>query len=152
MHEPVGKDVFTLGFVHGKRPADAAYAYIVLPGKATIADMQAYAAHVPVEILSNTSDVQAVRHSALDLLQVVFYAPGRVTCDGFTVEADRPCALMLKGLGTNVLMLHISDPGQTMQPICVSVSKGRKAYWTVNHRPSADPVYAGATSAYRFTR
>ena len=150
--EPIEKDVFTLGLAHGMRPVAGTYAYVVVPGKATAADMQKYAENVPVEIVANVPDVQAVRHRALNQLQVVFYAPGKVTCGDFTVKVDRPCALLLKGLGTERPTLHVADPGQTMQPVQVDILKKGNAYWSVRHQPSEDPIYAGATRGYCFSR
>lgn len=145
--EPVEKNVFTLCVDHGTQPRDGSYAYIVLPGK-TVQEMENYRSRPHVEILSNTADVQAVCNRKLDVWQIVFYRPGTFRNGDLTVEADKPCALMLKQVSGGHAQLHIADPGQTGQPIQLQITLPGKEQQTVVHRPGSDPVYAGASHAY----
>ncbi len=86
----VTKDVFTLWIDHGTSPSDASYAYIVAPTLAP-GDVGKYAAEPRVDILSNASGVQAVRHRALKVTGNAFYEPGRLTLgEKLAVEADKP--------------------------------------------------------------
>jgi chondroitin AC lyase len=88
----VRKDVFNLWIDHGVGPKDAAYVYEVIP-LASAGQTAERAKSSPVQVLSNTADLQAVYHAKLDLLAVAFWKPGRVK----DVEVDRPCLVLLRG-------------------------------------------------------
>ena len=144
----VEKDVFTLCLNHGKQPKGDKYAYIVVPGKQTAAELDTYRKEAAVEIVENTADLQAVHHKKLGIWQMVFYRPGTFKHKGLTVRVDRPCALMLKE-GKATPVLHVADPGQTMQPIRIEVTLPGKKMQQVDFRPSDNAIYAGATQAFR---
>lgn len=144
----VEKDVFTLCLNHGKQPKGDKYAYIVVPGKQTAAELDTYRKEAAVEIVENTADLQAVHHKKLGIWQMVFYRPGTFKHKGLTIRVDRPCALMLKE-GKATPVLHVSDPGQTMQPIRIEVTLPGKKMQQVDFRPSDNAIYAGATQAFR---
>lgn len=148
--EPVEETVFTLSMDHGRRPQGSTYAYVVVPGKQTAAGMDKYCKRLPVEILSNTADLQAVCHKKLGVWQLVFYQPGEFRNGKLAVRVDKPCALILKDVDTKHPIVHVADPGQTCQSIQINVEvKGRKGgKQTVEFRPSDDPVYAGATQSF----
>jgi len=83
--------VFNAWIDHGVRPADASYAYEVLP--AATPEQTAQRAKSPaVAVLSNTAQLQAVDHSMLKMLVAAFWTPGHVK----DVQVDRPCLLMLR--------------------------------------------------------
>ena len=148
--EPVEENVFTLSVDHGQQPQGATYAYIVVPDKHTAKEMEKYRKAASVEILSNTANIQAVRHKELGICQIVFYQPGEFTEGKLSVRVDKPCALMLKDIDTRHPVLHVADPGQTRQPIRITVQvKGRKGgIQTVDFCPSDNPVYAGGTQSF----
>ena len=145
----VEKEVFTLCIDHGKQPKSGTYAYIVVPGKQNAAELETYRKEAAVEILSNTADLQVVRHKKLGIWQMIFYRPGKFTHQGFTIRADRPCALMLKTTESGNPMLHVADPGQTMQSIRIEVTLPGKKMQAVDFCPSDNVIYAGATQAFR---
>ena len=61
---------------HGLNPDNDTYAYIVVPDKSAN-EVKNYAeGEIPVTILSNTSDIQAVRHDGLKITQINFYKSG----------------------------------------------------------------------------
>ena len=144
----VEKDVFTLCLNHGKQPKGDKYAYIVVPGKQTAAELDTYRKEAAVEIVENTADLQAVHHKKLGIWQMVFYRPGTFKHKGLTVRVDRPCALMLKE-GKATPVLHVADPGQTMQSIRIEVTLPGKKMQAVDFCPSDNVIYAGATQAFR---
>lgn len=148
--EPIEEEVFTVSLDHGRQPEGATYAYVVVPGKRTASELEKYCKNNAVEILSNTPDLQAVRHKKLDVCQMVFYRPGEFKYGKLAVCVDKPCALMVKKVESGRPVVHIADPGQTGQPIqvkvCVSGSKG--GVKTIDFRPSDNPVFAGATQSF----
>ena len=92
----VSLPVFSAWIEHGRAPKGARYAYVVAPDIAA-ADMAAYAKNLPIEIVSNTKSVQAVRHTKLGILQVAMYQAGKCrTPEGkFEITADGSCLLMV---------------------------------------------------------
>lgn len=110
-NDPVSNDVFKLWIDHGSQPQNANYAYIIAPGKTSVSDMQAYNTD-SVVILSNTEEIQAVKHQTLDMIQVIFYRAGSLTTNGMTIQADRPCAMLLSNVSSTTVNVSISDPGQ----------------------------------------
>jgi len=104
----ITKSVFSLWFDHGVGPSDQSYAYIMVPGT-SLTEVQSYANALPVRILSNTTQQQAVRNDALGIAGIVFYTSGTVTVrPGLSVEADAPCIVLVNEAGseTKVTVAH----------------------------------------------
>lgn len=114
--EPVSGDVFLLGIDHGKQPENASYAYMLLPG----ADEKS-AEEIGIEILENSAAHQAVWHREKRQLQAVFYQPGSITAGDFTVEADKPCALML-GFDDEHYTIRVSNPEHEKTEVTITLS------------------------------
>jgi chondroitin AC lyase len=112
--------VFNLWLDHGVRPRDAAYAYSIFP-TATLEQTAQHAAEPQVCVIANTVKQQAVYHERLKMLGVAFWEAGRVAfAGGRAVEADRPCALMLRDG-----KIFISNPDNEVAVISVRVD-GKK--------------------------
>jgi chondroitin AC lyase len=103
-------DLFLLGIQHGTTPENDKYAYVVAPGM-DVQSMSDYTANPAVEVLSNTTEIQAVRHDALGITQAVFYRPGELSRAGITV--NHPCLFMVRDSG-DTLEVTVSDPSQLM--------------------------------------
>jgi chondroitin AC lyase len=87
--------IFSLGIDHGKNPKNESYAYIVYPNS-TETDLQNYVDTLPIQILSNTKEAQAVYHKTLKITQIHFYKAGTILLsDSSTVTVDKPCAVMI---------------------------------------------------------
>ncbi|MDO9634333.1 MAG: polysaccharide lyase family 8 super-sandwich domain-containing protein [Paludibacter sp.] len=108
--------VFTLWFDHGINPVSENYSYIVVPDIDTKEKVQAYDTSA-IEIISNTTSVQAVLNKTLDILQIIFHQAGSITHGNRTITVNRPCALMIKN-GTYV---SVSDPSQSNSIINVEI-------------------------------
>ena len=112
--------------------------------------MEKYCKNNAIEILSNTADIQVVRHKKLDVWQMVFYRSGEFKYGKLSVRVDKPCALMVKKVDSRRPVVHVADPGQTGQPIQIKVrisgSKGGEQ--TIDFRPSDNPIFAGATQSF----
>lgn len=144
------ENVFTIGFDHGKNPANANYAYIIVPGKQTGKEMRAYQKATPIEILSNTADLQVVRNRELGIWQMVFYKAGAFKSKDITVKVDKGCVLMVKDIDEEEACLHIADPEQMQSTIKVAICLPRKSKEVKNL--SCDfgnsGIYAGASQAH----
>jgi len=121
----------TLWFDHGVKPANATYAYALLPNySATQASN--YALVPPFIILSNSTSVQAVKYTNLNLVAANFWSDGNATADLITVNHK---ASVMTQQGGGVLSAAVSDPTQTnATSIVVSLNTG--AYSV----QSADPA------------
>jgi chondroitin AC lyase len=121
--EELRMDVFKLWIDHGAQANDARYSYIVMPA-ATRDGVKKAAAGLPVEILSNTPDLQAVRHRGLDILQAVFYRSGEVTfADGIRLSADGPALVMVGCEDGRIRRLTVSDPTRKQGKIHLSLNR-----------------------------
>ena len=107
------KQAFSLYFDHGVAPSDASYEYIVVPGKAA-AEVEAYSQNIPVQILSNTTALQAVRNEGLKQTQMIFYNAGsfKYRTDA-TITVNQPClAIIDESSGTPKVTVSNPDiPG-----------------------------------------
>ena len=112
----VSGDVLTLWVDHGTNPDQANYSYIVVPGIDSKEKARAYDLSA-IEILENSSSIQAVYHKPLGILEMVFYEAGTLTHGNLSINVDKPCALMLK----NGRLVSVSDPSQTSSNIIVTI-------------------------------
>jgi chondroitin AC lyase len=145
----ITKDVFTLWFSHGKNAVNGSYAYIVVPGKNTAEEMEAYRQRDGAEIYANTDSVQAVYHRGLDILGLVFYEAGVFEHDGMRVQADTPCVLLFRDAQTARPVMHIADPAQSQSRITVIASlPGLPSAKTTVGDFTGLEVLAGASKAY----
>lgn len=110
-------EVYSLWFNHGKNPKDACYQYIVVPG---VSDeyLSEYNKNIPVNILSNTKQVQAVHHKGLNLLSLVFYEKGEFEHEDTLIKTDAPCLVLMDW---NRNELSVSDPTQELSEIDILV-------------------------------
>lgn len=104
----ISGNVFKLWLDHGAKPQNADYAYIVLPGVKSAKEMKKFKGN-DLQILANSSAMQAVYHKVLDMLQVVFYEAGFVTVASTIVKVDKPCILMIKNLNGQRI-ISMADP------------------------------------------
>jgi len=120
-NEQISHGVFTLCVDHKTKPKDAAYSYIVYPNTDK-QQAKACSEDSTIEILSNTPDLQAVKHRELGLSLIAFFKAGSLKIDKTTtVETDKPSLLMVHHLGSE-LHLSVADPTQKIQVINLKIS------------------------------
>lgn len=120
--QPVELDVFALWVDHGVRPHNAQYEYIVVPETAP-EELEQYTRNSPVEIISNTASLQAVRHNELNRTQIVFYQPGKIKVnDHVWITAESPCMLMVKTSGKSIEQIAVSDPSRKLDSLQLRTS------------------------------
>ncbi len=144
-------DVFSVWIDHGAKPTDAAYCYVVAPGTDR-KDMGGRAGALPVRILKNTKDQQAVHHPGLKVTGIVFYAPGKVAADdALHVAADKPCLVLMRSM-PGKLQLAVSNPENRPLQVNLQVSaklEGEGCVWFEKTGTSRvafalpDKLYAG---------
>ena len=138
------KGVFKLWFDHGIAPEDDSYAYILTPGKVTVAEMESYD-QGNIKILENSNDVQAVKHEALDMIQMVFYTAKTAVFDGIKVGVDKPSALILKNVSTSEIEVFIADPGENNPEIQVVLETENIPFRKITVEMPMENAYKGST-------
>lgn len=106
---PIVRNYLTLWFGHGNNPANAGYAYVLLPNR-TAAETAEFAASPTLAVLENSPAVQAVRHTQLGITAANFWNDGRAAAGGITV--DRKASVLMQNNGAGQLDLAVADPTQ----------------------------------------
>ena len=123
--------LFSLNINHGLNPQNGSYAYLVKPGMNQNADADKYQKNIPVKIISNTTEIQAVEHSGLNLLEVVFYNAGTLKmANGDALTVDAPCAVLWNRAKNT---MHVANPlCESANPPAINISllqnKQQKSY------------------------
>jgi hyaluronate lyase len=105
---PISRRYQALWFDHGATPADASYAYALLPG-ATRDQVEAYAATPHFRLIENTPAAHAVAEDTLGLLAVNFWENSPHTAGG--LSSDRIASALVLDAG-DTLHLAVADPTQ----------------------------------------
>lgn len=118
----ITKDVFKLWIDHGRQPENASYQYIVVPST-SVSGMSNITNDRHIEILSNNSDLQAVRNSELNLCQIIFYKAGAIQITPeIKIGIDSPGIVMVKTDGQVIKRISVSDPTRKLNKIHLTVS------------------------------
>jgi hyaluronate lyase len=102
---------------HGKNPVDASYAYAIIP-YATEERLNSYHANADVEIISNTTALQAVREKNLCITGYVFHEAG--SCEG--IEISEAAILVVKEKDGK-LSMRITDPTHELKSATIVINK-----------------------------
>ncbi len=140
----VTKDVFTLWYKHGLNPTNGNYAYIVVPNKANSSEMQSYVAKNDIQILENSTNIQAVRHKSLNLHSFAFWANNQTySNDSISVNTNNACLLMIQPLANGKVKINVADPTKKLSSVVLNIK------WTGRSTPEQitvnlpSGVYAG---------
>ena len=119
----VTEKVFMMWFNHGDCPENASYNYIVVPNVSEQDINESAQSNRNVKILSNTSEIQAVKHSKCEISQIIFYKAGTHEISNDTkVGMDNPGMTMIKMKGNKIEELSVSDPSRKLNRITLTVS------------------------------
>ena len=119
--DEISKDVFKLWIDHGQQLRNAGYQYIVVPST-TEKEMESQTDR-QLTVLSNTSEIQAVRHSGLNICQMVFYTSGEINAfENLKIGMDGPGVVMVKTDGSAVKQISVADPSRKLRKIHLTVS------------------------------
>lgn len=140
-------NVFKIWINHGAAPKNAGYQYIVIPA-INAAGLKKYD-RTMIQILKNTAELQAVKHTGLNMLQAVFYEPGTLVYDGTSLTVDKPCTVYIKNLNAKIPVLYIADPAQETPSIQVQFKPaGSSASKNITCNLPAG-AFAGATASFK---
>lgn len=120
--DKVALDVFALWVDHGERPSDASYEYIVVPAT-SVAKLDQNTSKNQIVILSNTPELQVVKHNSLELCQAVFYKAGEIQIsDNLRLRSESPGLVLLEMKGERVREISVADPNRELGEMHIAVS------------------------------
>ena len=156
----ITKDVFTLYLDHGIQPADADYAYGLYPAVSKN-ELPQVISDNPVAVISNTENIQAVRHEILKRTNIVFYQKDTIeVAPGYVVSANHPCIIMIDENGA-LPVVSAANPHGSSLSLDILIEKDNTTYTasfnlpgeneggksvTVTARKKAYPLIAGISS------
>lgn len=126
---PLTERYLTLWLDHGVRPADARYAYVLLPGR-TAAEVAQYAAQPSIRLLSATNQIHAIAQTKAGLIAANFWedAPATLSLDGPRQVTANCKACVFYRHEAGVTELAISDPtraNRTGIQLTLNIALGR---------------------------
>ena len=119
--EEVSKEVFKLWFDHGIKPNNATYQYIVVPSvkAAELGDQP----DRKIVVLSNSAEIQAVKHIGLNICEMVFYQSGQVQISkDLTVGMEGPGLAVVKSDGASIKVITVADPSRKLSRMHLTVN------------------------------
>tara|TARA_Y100001980_G_C14556860_1_gene351566 strand:- start:24500 stop:26647 length:2148 start_codon:yes stop_codon:yes gene_type:complete len=120
--ELIQEEVFMLWFDHGKSPNNASYEYMVLPD-VSVDDLKSFEQKNPIEIVSNTGNLQAVKHNELGVYQAAFYQSGKVEfSEDLYVKLESQGMVMLKADQGKITEISVADPSRKLNKLMLIVS------------------------------
>ncbi|WP_195575016.1 polysaccharide lyase family 8 super-sandwich domain-containing protein [Paenibacillus sp. 1001270B_150601_E10] len=144
INESQSKDQLTrnfasISFDHGSNPEAARYEYVLLPGK-TAEQTRAYSEQSAVEVLSNTSTVQAVGNKQLGITAANFWSADTVG----SIRAKSAAAVLMKEDNGEVT-LAISDPTQKQSIVTIEVQQPNLTLLTADTGMKVTPIEGGVS-------
>lgn len=100
--------LFSLNINHGINPQMASYAYVVKPGLNQRTAAENYFQNLPIRILSNSTEIQAVEHTGLNIIEIIFYKAGTLQMpNNESLQVDAPCTLLWNKTKNSI---HVANP------------------------------------------
>lgn len=119
----ISDDVFSLWIDHGKNPVDSSYAYVLsVPDLIrNINSLNLLKTH-SLEVIENTSKVQAVYDKKNNVAGVVFYEHGSVKLsNNLKIGVDKPCLVLVNCMVQNNIMVSVSNPENKAMSVNVEI-------------------------------
>ena len=120
--DEISLDVFKFWIDHGKSPSEATYEYIVVPAT-TVEKMKQNISKENIIIISNTPQIQAVKHIGLKMFQAVFYKAGEIQfSEDLKLVSDTPGIVMIKTDNGTITEISVADPNRELNKMHLSIS------------------------------
>ena len=160
--DEINLDVLKIWLDHGPQPSNVTYQYIIVPSTSE-QEMENSSSIRNIEILANTPELQAVKNSALNITQVVFYKAGEISVsENIKLSCDSPGIIMVKTNKGKVTEISVSDPNRELGKMHLSVSakvekegENFKSVWNEEEKISEisidlpKDVYAGKSVSFK---
>jgi len=117
----VSGNVFLLFVNHGQEFTGGTYSYIVVPGL-SLNQADSYLADNPIEVLRNTSSVQAVRQTTLGMVQATFYSAASLSLGGGQSFAVSDPSSLIFQRPTNAIKFTAASPVAASPLLAIDLS------------------------------
>ncbi len=117
--------VFTASIKHSSPIKGGGYSYIVLPDS-DAAQVAAFAANPSIEIVSNSSALQAISANGGSTLAAIFYEPTTLKCGRYSITPSAAVVLLLEHDEQGV-KLTIADPTQRLDGVTLELEIDEKS-------------------------
>ena len=146
-------ELFSIWLDHGLHPNHAGYAYVVVPAIHTVTEAEQHPIH-HIEILENSENVQAVRHTDLDMLGVIFYNKSTFTYqEEFSITVSKPCIVMITNIKSENPTLYVADPSRKQKSIQLAVKlEGMKEVQDIKCSLPKEESHAGSTQVFNLVK
>lgn len=119
--DEITKEVFKLWLDHGAQPSNAQYEYMVVPATT---EQELVKSGMQIKILANSPEIQAVKHSGINICQAVFYSSGEIqVTDNLKIGMDSPGVVMVKTNGSAIKQISVADPSRKLGKIHLTVTQ-----------------------------
>lgn len=149
---PITRGYLTAWLDHGTAPDNATYAYLLAP-LASVNESAVLAEDPGVEILSNTTVVQAISVPGIGYIGANFYGRATVSAGALAITVDRMCSvstLISRDSNTCVAEIAVSDPTQLDDVLTINVTLPPGRAWTVQSTDdTTTPAMVGQTLSLR---
>ncbi|MCB5911645.1 polysaccharide lyase 8 family protein [Streptomyces pinistramenti] len=145
---PLTRRYLTLWHDHGTDPADARYAYLLMPGATPHATAARAADRRWLTVLANCGARQAICVPALGLTAVNFWQPGHAG----PLAADGPVSVLLRETrhgGARSARLYLAAPDRSGTPLEITWHRPVRAVSA--HDPAVEVLATGRTLRLRVT-
>ena len=114
-------NMFQLSINHHSKPSNKGYGYIVLPN-ITKSELTNYYENIPVQVLENSSYIQAVQLPESNITEIVFYKNDSLNIGNDSiVKVDRAAIVLIHNDGDR-LNISIADPNQNQDKILFRIN------------------------------
>ena len=121
--ERVNGEVFSAWIDHGTKPVNASYQYVVVPGM-TNEKIETYRSDLPIQVLANTPEIQAVRNKKTGTTQMVLYQPGKVRItDDLHLISNNPCLIMIESELGDPTQISVADPSRKLETVEIMINR-----------------------------
>ena len=154
------KQIFDVGIDHGSRPENGKFVYAIAP---SISLEETKSISLPVQIIENTSDIQAIYNTETSTFYVSFFEPGEVDLpNDISLASSEPCVIIMEAKD-NMLMFSVANPkgeSDDIEAINLSVNRNlagegavfdKKMNTTAIRIPLPRKTYSGKNVTISFT-
>ncbi|MDD2799571.1 MAG: polysaccharide lyase family 8 super-sandwich domain-containing protein [Bacteroidales bacterium] len=129
-----------IGFDHGNMPVNEQYAFAVYPG-IPLSNLKNNVTNPSFEIIENSTNVQGVYDKNSNIVQLVFYAAGKINIPNNlgTCEVDKPSILQLRWTNDSVF-ISAANPYCESTPISSLKVTVSGTCFSLNENSSLDTI------------
>ncbi|OPC28947.1 silent information regulator protein Sir2 [Elizabethkingia meningoseptica] len=133
--------VFKVWIDQGKKTTQSAYQYFIIPDVKSLNKAEKTSDNF---IIWNQKDVHAVYKKTSGKLMLIFFKASQIQILGQTIQADRPCAVLIENLTPQNMALFVSDPSRKEKEVNLKIGNEN-----IHINLPTDRAFAGSSVHYK---